>query len=169
MDAATTLQIYQPLIVGLGAVALGTLGNTLLEWFRRSLHDRREAQTIRTAFSEELRVHRNMYSQALTGEQREETNGSLLIPIDRFMPVYDNLIGKVGLLRPKEAAAVLRAYSHMILVPKGLFVLGKVHRDEYASYLEVAVKYSDVVNNMNNAIVGVIDEALKALGCVEKL
>jgi hypothetical protein len=164
MNAATSLQIYQPLIVGLGAVVLATLGNTLLEWFRRSLHDRREANTVRTAFAEELRVHRLMYSQAMTSEQRAETEGAFLVPIDRFMPMYDNIIGKVGLLKPAEAAAVLRAYSNLILIPKNLFVMGKMHRDEFASYAEVPVKYAEVLNGMNTTLIGVIDEALEALG-----
>lgn len=154
---------YIPLIVGFGAVILATLGNTALEWFRRNLNDRREAGALRTAFAEELRVQRTFYANAMSKEQRAETKGHFLVPIDRFMPVYDALIGKVGLLKPNEAAAVLKAYSNIILIPKNLFVMGRLIRDDFASYAEVPVKYAEVLANMNQSLVEVIDEALGAL------
>ena len=79
------------------------------------------------------------------------------------MPVYDALIGKLGLLKPQEAKAVLRAYSNIILIPKNLWIMGRVHNDTFASFVEVPVVYKQALINMNERLVEVIDEALVAL------
>ena len=163
MENQASWIVYQPLIVGLGAVVVATIGNTLLEWFRHTIRQRREAQTVRVAVAEELRVHREMYKNSISQDQRNEDSGHFLIPIDRFMPVYDALIGKLGLLRPQEAKVVLRAYSNIILIPKNLRIMGRVHSDNFASFVEVPVIYKHVLINMNERLVEVIDEALAAL------
>ena len=75
MSTSLMWAVYQPLIVGLGAVVLATAGNTLLEWYRQNLQDRRDARAIRRAFAEELRTHRRMYAGAtLTGERFLHSN-----------------------------------------------------------------------------------------------
>lgn len=157
--------VYQPLIVGLGAVVLATAGNTALEWYRQNLQDRRQAGAVRRAFAEELRAHRRMFAAAMSDEQRAELEGSFMVPIDRFQPVYDNMIGKIGLLAPDEAGAVLKAYSYIILSPKNLFLIGRVHRDDFASFIEVPVKYKAVLHKLNATMVEVIDDALRQLRC----
>lgn len=169
MASASTWTIYQPLIVGLGAVVLATFGNTLLEWFRQSLQDRREARVVRRAFSEELRAHRRNLSEAFPDTKPVSPDENLVVPFDRFLPVYDNLIGKIGILRPGEVAALLNAYSYIILVPKNLLLIGRAHRDEQGTFVEVPGKYAFVLRSHYKEQVRVIDEALKALGCEVEL
>ena len=163
MSPSVTWVVYQPLVVGLGAVILATAGNTVLEWYRQTLQDRRQAATIRRAFAEELRTHRKMYDSALSAEQRTETTGSLLVPVDTFLPIYDNMIGKIGLLAPAEVGAILKAYSNIILSPKNLIIIGRIERDEFASFVAVPVKYAAIIESMHRKLVEVIDEALALL------
>lgn len=155
--------VYQPLIVGLGAVVLATAGNTLLEWYRQTLQDRRETNALRRAFAEELRAHRRMYSGAMTDEQRAETEGSFMVPIDQFMPVYENMIGKVGLLPAQEIEAILKAYSFLVLTPKNLMLMGQIHENQFASFVQVPVHYQAALEAMNTQMVAVIDTALHTL------
>jgi len=139
---------------------LATAGNTLLEWYRQNLQDRREARAIRRAFAEELRTHRRMYAGAMSDEQRKETDGSFLVPIDPFFPVYENMIGRIGVLAPAEVGAILKAYSFIILTPKNLIILGRVQRDEFASFIEVPAKYAPILESMHTKLgSGLIDRA----------
>lgn len=155
--------IYQPLIVGLGAVVVATLGNTLLEWYRQHLRHMKEAQILRCAFLQELRTQRAMIANSMSPDQREEKKGGFMIPLDAFMPVYDNMIGKIGVLEPAEVSGILEAYSYLLLVPKNLALLGQLRRDEYSSWMYVDVQYADLLSKMNDKIIGAIDPAINEL------
>lgn len=155
--------IYQPLLVGLGAVVLASIGNTLVEWCRQSWQHERRARVLRTAFAEELRAQRRYFDNAMSKEQREETTGSFLIPTDNFTPALDHMIGDIGFLRPREVASIIKAYSQILLAPKNLALLGTRHKDEYSGWIEVPVQYRDVLISMNEGIVEAIDEALAIL------
>lgn len=98
MDRASTLT----LLVAFGVVVLTTIGNTLLEWYRQHHNHTREAKILRCAFLQELRTHREMIANSISGEQREEKTGHILVPVDHFMPVYDHMVGKIGLLEPRS-------------------------------------------------------------------
>lgn len=163
MSGETVMAIYTPILIAFGVVVLTTFGNTLLEWYRRHLHDAREANIIRRAFIEEMRIHRKMYAGAMTPEQEANPQESFLIPADTFMPVFENMIGKIGLLKADEVAAVLRAYSNILLVPKNLGVMGKLRKDEFSTWLEVPSKYTDVLRGMNDQLVAELDAAIACL------
>jgi hypothetical protein len=47
------LAVYQPLFVGLGAVVLGLIANTILEWVRLHLANAHAARALRRALAEE--------------------------------------------------------------------------------------------------------------------
>ncbi len=163
MTTSATWIIYQPLIVGLGAVVVATIGQTLLEWYRQNLTDSRRAATVRRAFLEELRAHRAIIAGSLTDEQRKDPGGSFLIPIDRFYPVYDNMIQDIGFMRPEEVAAVIKAYSNLILIPKNFAVMGQIKKDDFASFALIDSKYLNVLEAMNNTLLTVLDEAITCL------
>jgi len=163
MAASATWIIYQPLIVGLGAVVLATIGQTALEWYRQHSTHSRRAAIVRGAFLEELKVHRGMLANAISAEQKGDPGASFLIPIDRFYPVYDNMIQDVGFLNPAEVAAVIKAYSNLILIPKNFAVMGQIKKDEFASFAIVDSKYLDVLVDMNDRLVKIVDEAIASL------
>ena len=163
MPNSATWLIYQPLIVGLGAVILASLGNTALEWYRHHLQETREARTLRRAFLQELQTQRRMFARAMTRDQKDETDGTFMVPVDRFLPVYDQLIGKIGVLEPAEVGAVLEAYAFIELSPKNLGLIGQVHKNEFATFINVDVRYAEVLANMNDNIVETIDAAISEL------
>ncbi|MGA9580939.1 MAG: hypothetical protein WBR13_03085 [Allosphingosinicella sp.] len=163
MTASATWLVYQPIIVGLGAVVVATIGQTLLEWYRqRSTHSRRAA-TVRRAFAEELRVDRSFIEGAISEDQKNESGGSFLIPLDKHFPVYDNMIGDVGYLEPDEVAAVIKAYSNLLLIPKNFALMGQIKQDAFASFAIVDSKYIDVLISMNQGLLEVVDEAIVIL------
>jgi hypothetical protein len=163
MAASATWLVYQPLIVGLGAVVVATIGQTALEWYRQHSAQSRRATIIRRAFLEELRVHRSIIAGALTEEQKKEPGSSFLIPIDKFYPIYDNMIHDVGVLRSDEVAAIIKAYSNLILIPKNFAVMGKIQKDDFASFAIIDAKYLGVLESMNNMLLGILDEAISCL------
>ncbi len=102
--------VYQSLIVGLGAVVLGTIGNTILEWFKQSQAERRAATALRRALLEELRyIKRAFDGNAVKADTAADQ--SFVIPIQQKFPMYEQGIDKLGLLLPSEIAAVVAAYS----------------------------------------------------------
>lgn len=102
--------VYQPLIVGLGAVVLATLGNTAIEWFKQSHGERRAATALRRALLEELRyIGRTFEGNAVKASGSPDQ--SFVIPIQQKFPVYELGLDRLGLLRPSEIAAVVAAYS----------------------------------------------------------
>lgn len=167
MSAVSTSSIwtiYQPLIVGLGAVILATLGNVLLEWYREHLARKREAITIRRALIEELRAHREMFADSVSEEQRKNPGGGqLLIPIHDFTPIFDKLVDRIGALEADEISAIFGAYTHLKLSPKNLAVIGKVEQTDFSTWVAVDAKFMPVVDNMSKGIVAKIDAALEQL------
>lgn len=90
---SATWIVYQPLIVGLGAVVLATIGNTLLEWFRQHLTNKHRATALRRALLEELRVFQESLDLNLERTHNPYEDGSFLIPVSERYRVYDNSIG----------------------------------------------------------------------------
>ena len=155
--------IYQPLIVGLGAVVIATLGNTLLEWYRHHLRHSRETATLRSAFLQELRTQRAMVTNSLNKDQREEKEGAFVIPVDDFMPVYHHMIGRIGVLEPDEVSSVLEAYSYLILAPKNLGLIGHLRKDEFSSFMVVGVEHVASLLALNEKLAAVLDNAIRVL------
>lgn len=158
--------MYIPLIVGFGAVVLASIGQVILERFRSSHQRKREAAYLRRAMIEELRTHREMIDESVTQEQIENPgDGELMIPINRFMPIFDRLFDKLGVLESDEVATVFRAYANLNLMPKSLSAIGRVKEDSFSSWLIIPAVHIAVAHNMNVQIIQKIDAAIS---CLEK-
>ena len=162
--ATETWLLYQPLIVGLGAVVLATLGNTLLEWFRQHLSNRHASAALRRALVEELRLAKETADLNSKRSAKPEPGGSILVPVAERYRVYDENVSKIGLLRPDEVSAVTRAYAYLQAQTETLCVIGQFHRPG-GVVLQAVVdsKWAFVLEENNRHLSKVLSAAIDAL------
>ena len=107
---------WVPLITGLGAVVLATIGNSLIEWLKHCLSDARARRVARRILLTDLELQQRRVKGSLelvvdVGEDLGGTGYS--IPVRESFP-YLELVGKdLGLLDEEEVAAVIEAYAHL--------------------------------------------------------
>lgn len=107
-----------------------------------------------------------MINESLTEEQIQNPgDGELMIPINRFMPIFDKLFDRLGVMEPDEVATVFRAYANLDLMPKSLAAVGRIKEDTFSSWLIIPAVHIAVVYNMNVQIIQKIDAAIS---CLEK-
>lgn len=163
-NQAATWTIYQPLIIGLGAVVLATVGNTLLEWFKQSLADRSLAQSVRKALIEELRMASETASVNFNRTSEVEEGGSFIIPIQERFHFYEENISNIGKLRSDQISAVVKAYGILYSKVETLSVIGSIHRIENC-VLQAVVdgKWGSILAEQNKSMIADIDEAIRVL------
>ena len=103
---------FQPFVVG----ALGFSGvmYTLRRNSRLSLeqHERNvkhEREVLRTALRAELELTQNTFSRNSSIQDESLAVNSAYYPIETYTKVYDQYIGKLGLLTTEEISAVIKA------------------------------------------------------------
>ena len=163
-SGAAVWTIYQPLIVGLLAVVLGTIGNTLLEWFKHSLSDRAIATSLRKALLEELRMARDTASTNFTRTQEIEEGSSFLIPLQEHYRIYDENIANLGKLRSDQISAVVKAYGMLQAKVETLSVMGTLQRIENCVlHAVIDGKWGPVLAEQNRNLISDLDEAIGTL------
>ena len=163
-NQVSTWTIYQPLIVGLGAVVLATVGNTLLEWFKQSISDKSLANSLRKALIEELRMASETASVNFTRTSKVEQGGSFIIPIQERYHFYEANISNIGKLRSDQISAVVKAYGILYSKIETLSVIGSIHRIENC-VLQAVVdgKWGDILAEQNSGMVADLNEAIRVL------
>lgn len=163
-NSPATWIVYQPLIVGLGAVMLATIGNTLLEWFRQHLTNKHKATALRRALLEELRVFHESLELNLERTERPHEDGSFLIPVSERFSVYDSSIREIGMLDPAEVSAVTRAYAYLHAQTETFSVIGTFNRSE-AGVLHAVVssKYAKMLSEHNRQLNEIVGAAIRKL------
>lgn len=161
---------YQPLIVGLGAVILGLIANTLLEWSKRRMDRKGDAKGLRAALLGELQANRQGLDDRIENSNKSEhdSSGTLLIPINNHVHIYNENISKLGILNPNEILSVIKCYDFLIGTPKNFGFLGKICGDDYNRWLEVDSKFKNLVIQMDVDSIAHLDEAIATLSDNQK-
>jgi hypothetical protein len=131
----TTWQIYQPLVVGLGAVVLGTLGNTLLEWYKQHIARSNASEGLRRALAAELKLEKQTADENANAYKDTASDEWIIVPIPEHHPIYDGAIGQLGLLKPKQIEKVVYAYASLKERFKIMAVIGSFLRVEGGTVL----------------------------------
>lgn len=158
--------IYQPLIVGLGAVVLGLIANTLLEWFKQRLARENDARALRAALTAELTANiqntaDRMNIKNVVGDANKAK--MMMVPLGSHTQVYDASISKLGLLTPAEITSVIKAYDYMVNAPKNFAFLGKICGDDFYRWAEVSSAYTNTLSGMDETTSKLIACALSDL------
>ena len=164
VDTTSVWIIYQPIIVGLGAVVVGTLGNTLLEWFRLHVKDKRDAGALRRSLLEELKHSKETIDLNKVRADAPEEGGHFIIPLQEKYRIYDQSIDKIGLLSTDEIALVIGAYAMLYAQIETVSVMGQLRRIEGA-VLQAVVdsKWANVLSSQAADMSQALLKAIRAL------
>lgn len=111
--------IYQPLIVGLGAVVIAAIGNTLVEWVRHILAERKEAIVLRRSLLLELGLVA-LYVKGAVKSLVNSGDGKISFP--KQFPTLDLAMPSLGRLPHQEGHIVSRAYGNLLMLMEVLQV-----------------------------------------------
>jgi hypothetical protein len=162
--AGTWLAIYQPLIVGLGAVVLGLIANSAFEWVKQLVSESRRARAIRRILLHEL-LH---FQRAAAGALEKEASPpaaheSMLVPIAEHFPAYDHHLKDLGLLRLAEIGAVVEAYAYVRAIPEWLVVIAPFKRTEHLLTAVVPSDQAHVLFGINRKVLAKLETATNML------
>lgn len=164
VETTSTWVTYQPVIVGLGAVVVGTLGNTLLEWFRHHIIDKRAAAALRRSLLEELRHAKETIDVNKIRTDAPEEGGHFIIPLQEKYRIYDHSIDKIGLLSADEIASVIGAYAMLYAQIETVSIMGRLHRVEGAVlHAVVDSKWGAVLSGQAESMSEALLKAIRAL------
>jgi len=145
----TAVEIYQPVIVGLGVVALTFVANVLLEWWRAFLERRRDIAVLRRAIVIELIDICDVLPNVIDGfENSVAKNGQVAISVSRWLVSCDR--EKLGSLSKQEAEKIAKVVSKM----KRAMSMSEVHNDKYVfgehHFLQVNLENPEMMQTMKD-------------------
>lgn len=157
--------VYQPLIVGLGAVVLGLVANTLLEWFRHSLSVGHRKAGTRRALLAELRIARATAENNAENASPTDPNKSMimLMPIREQYPAFDWAKDSLGLLSQDEIYAVFKAYDHLRSWPEIVALVGRLERVDGRLFGHVGTDHWMTISATANNHVRLLNEAIATI------
>jgi hypothetical protein len=123
------IQTFQTLIVGILAI-VGVMATLYANaWISRRQHTRQvehEANVLRVAIRAELEAIRDELRDWIqTFDNPESSNHGFFLPLAGMTQVYDELLGKLGLLSEHEVRAVMYAYLPIRQLPERLKLVAK--------------------------------------------
>lgn len=142
-----TWTAIQPVVLGLGAIVLGLIGNTILEWVRLSLTSRHQRMAVRRALIAELEGALILAeSNYLKLKQEPVPEGQILqMPIRERYPAFAWAMPSIGLLRGTEITAVFNAYDYLDSWIEIIVCVGKLERVEGRLFAHVGAENSETV------------------------
>jgi hypothetical protein len=161
---STSWTVYQPLMVGLGAVTIATIGNTFLEWWKQQLSDDRTGRLVRKALIQELRAAKRTAEGGIESCNLElGSDEGFMIPIAEHYPIYEQFLKDLGCLEDREIGPVVDAYAHLKAIPEWLVFTGRFIRVESWLHVHVERAHVTTVGGINAKVLRKVDDALSAL------
>ncbi len=108
------LKDFQTLIVGVigfGGVVLTLLANSWMSRRKQTQLIEHETCSLRTALIAELeQIEKSFKAKAIPVKEEEQPSGAFH-PKETQLPIYENFVGKFGLLTKEEVSVVIKAYN----------------------------------------------------------
>ena len=142
-----TWNAIQPVVLGLGAVVLGLIGNTLLEWFRIRLASDHQKRAVRRALIAELEGAHELAKSNLDKQRSDPVPPGLFLqmPIREEYPAFRWAMPSLGLLTGPEITAVFKAYDYLHSWIEIVVCIGKLERIEGRLFAHVAAENSETI------------------------
>ena len=159
------IQKYQYLIVGVIGLAgvIFTLRYNAREARRQRQDERRhERQTLRTALTEELKVHRLSLIQNLESVEDSSKSESCYVPTDPMDDTYWAFAHQIGLLSQEEVGKVMNAYLTLRTYCDKLYLIG-VSAGTGDRHVHVPAKNISMLSGMQRSLIDPIDKAIQAM------
>jgi len=160
-----TWTAVQPVVLGLGAIVLGLIGNTILEWVRLALSSRHQRMAVRRALIAELEAAlESAESNYLKLEADPIPKGLVLhMPIREIYPAFTWAMPSIGLLTGPEVSAIFKAYDYLNSWVEIIVCVGRLERIEGRLFAHVTDEHSETVMMASKDRVEHLTEALNVL------
>jgi hypothetical protein len=162
MASWTSIQPFQTLIVGI----IGFAGVITTLWFnasqarqQRTLERLHEAETLRVALIEELKISR---TAVVENSSNMDMAQDAFVPTAPMDDVYRTFTGRIGLLSELEVGKVMIAYLTLRTFHAKLFLIGvPVHTGDH--HVRVPIKNAPLLAGMFKNLLDPINDAIQAM------
>ncbi len=160
---------FQTLIVGVlgfcGVIYTLRMNARLArEQHERSIkHDR---EVLKTALRAELELIRKSFSDKAELPEDDSEENDVFFPAETHTKVYQNFIGKLGLLSAEEVSAIIEAYTLIDEVPTRLRLISLGNDPSYdrPGYIFIKAPHSKTATGIYKNFLPSIETALQKLG-----
>lgn len=153
-------------VIGFSGVILTLRTNSRLsrEHHERSVNHEREV--LKKALSGELEIIRRCFSDAATSFEDDNMECGAFFPEKTHTKVYQNFVGKLGLLSVEEVSAVIKAYTLIDEAPIRLRLLTTKHDSSFdkPGYIYLESPHSKNAVGIYKSFLPSIEAALQKLG-----
>ena len=161
-DHKTWLEIYQPVIVGLGAVVLGLFANGCLEWWRNHLSSRESVLNIRKALLFDVIDIELVARNAKNYFENAKKDGFLPIKVPSSILSFDR--EKIGRLSLEEVRALAKLMGFLTATVS----VGKVHSDTSSYGDSIGIPFEAGAEHDRSFITQLHESAIGARAALEK-
>lgn len=152
-------------VIGFSGVVISLLVNA---WLSRRQHVRavhHEMDTLRTALIAELELIQRSFREKSTLNDSNEDPTSAFYPESTPKPVYENYIGKIGLLSAHEVSAIIEAYTLINEESARLQLLSSGHHDSFnkPGYIFIQAEHEKTASGVYGSFLPKIEKALDVL------
>lgn len=163
---------FQSIIVGLIGFSGVIYTLRMNAQLSRKQHERtvkQEREVLRTALRAELELIRKSFSNNASSIEEDEESDAFY-PSESHTIIYQNFVGKLGLLSPKEVSAVIEAYTLTHEAPTRLRLLSSEHEPSYdkPGYIFIKSNHCKTASGVYKSFLPAIEEAIQKLGDAHK-
>jgi hypothetical protein len=121
---------------------------------------------LKTALRAELELIRKSFSDKTVSPECDNEDSDAFFPDETYTKVYQNFIGKLGLLSAEEVSAVIEAYTLVDEVPTRLRLLSSGHDPSYdkPGYIFIKAPHGKTASGIYGSFLPSIEKALQKLG-----
>lgn len=158
------------------ALIVGTLGfwgviytlrtNSRLSRDQHERSVKHEREVLKTALRAELELIRKSFLNNSISLESDRKNIDAFFPDKSHTKIYQNFIGKLGLLSVEEVSSIIEAYTLADEVPTRLRLLSSGHDPSYdkPGYIFIKAAYSEAATGIYKSFLPSIEKALQKLG-----
>ena len=160
---------FQPLIVGVfgfSGVIYTLQANARLSQKQHERSVKHDRDVLKTALRAELELVRRTFADKATSSEDNHEESDAFYPSETHTEVYQNFLGKLGLLSAEEVSIVIEAYTLIDEAPMRLRLLSSVDDPSYdkPGYIFIKASHSRTAAGIYKSFLPPIEAAIEKLG-----
>jgi hypothetical protein len=159
---------FQTIIVGLlgfSGVIYTLRMNAQLSQKQHERSVKHDREVLRTALRAELELIRKSFSDKASSIEENNEESDAFYPSESHTSIYQNFVGKLGLLSAEEVSSVIEAYTLIFEAPTRLRLLSSGHDPSYdkPGYIFIKAKHCKTATGIYKSFLPSIEAALQKL------
>ncbi|MDD2738674.1 MAG: hypothetical protein PHR94_07045 [Methylomonas lenta] len=152
-------------IVGFSGVIITLFMNARLLRLQHQRNVDHERNTLKIALISELTLNQRVFSDKSEVSENNQEEIGAYYPIEAHTKIYQNFLGKLGLLSEEEAEVVVNAYTLIQELPIRLTFLSSPHDQSFEkqNYIFISSQFSSAAAGIYKSFLPSIETALNKL------